>query len=127
MALTTGTFVTSSIVQAANQTGDLQYARIVFTMSGTYDQALNSSLVGVPTLIKNARHSNKTYTLRGATLGNPATKASDPRVIMAVKTVAVSGADVTFELTDGDYTTELAAAAIPEQKTPFSILVAFTE
>jgi hypothetical protein len=111
----------------SDSVGPLQLARINFTMSGTYAQADNGALVGVPTLIQNSRRNGKTVTMVYVMGGQPATKASDPTAIMGLKTVAISSADVTFELTDGDYTTELASAAVPAQARPFQILVGFTE
>lgn len=135
MALTTGTVHSVQTLRADSiapftlssvLTGQ-QYAEVFFTMSGTYDQSANSSLVGVPTLIQNSRRNGKTVTMNGVMGGQPASKASAPDSMMATKTVAISSADVTFELTDGDFSTELAAAAIPAQSRPFSIVVAFTE
>jgi len=126
MALTTGTVHTVNTLQSDAVTS-VQVANVLFTMSGTYDQSANSSLVGVPTLIQNSRRNGKTVTMLGVMTGNAAAKASAPGTIMGLKTVAISSADVTFEITDGDFTTELAAAAIPAQSRPFAILVAFTE
>lgn len=125
MAVTNGTVhsvdtITSDAVSA------LQVARIKFTMSGTYAQADNSLLAGIATLINNSRRNGKTVTLVDAMAGAPATKASNA-AIMAVKTVAIATNDLTFELTDGDFSTELASAAIPAQDRPFEVLVAFTE
>jgi len=126
MALTSGTVHTVNTLQSDAVTS-VQVANVLFTMSGTYDQSANSSLVGVPTLIQNSRRNGKTVTMIGVMPGNAAAKASAPGTIMGLKTVAISSADVTFEITDGDFTTELAAAAIPAQSRPFAILVAFTE
>lgn len=125
MALTSGTKQNIATVRA-DVVGDVQWALVVFTMAGVYDQSANSSLVGVGALISGDRRNGKTVTLRGAMLAQNATKQSG-NTIMSLKTVAVSTDDVTFEITDGDYSTELAAAAIPAQNTPFGILVAFTE
>jgi hypothetical protein len=126
MALTSGT-VWSVDTLKSSSVSRLQVAEVLFTMSGTYDQASNSSLVGVPTLIQNSRRNGKTVSLVAAMPGTPATKDSDPSAFMGLKTVAISSNDITFELTDGDFTTELAAAAIPAQDRPFMLLVAFTE
>ncbi len=126
MALTSGTCVGVQTL-ISDSVGPVQEAEVLFTMAGTYDQSADSSLVGVPTLIQNSRRNGKTVTMRGVMMGQTATKASDPTAFMAVKTVAISSANVTFEITDGDYSTELAAAAIPAQHRPFSIKVAFTE
>jgi hypothetical protein len=127
MALTTGTVWPADVetIRGADSS-DLQFARVLFSMSGTYDQSANSSLVGVPTLIQNSRRNGKTVTMRYVTCGGVARKSTN-NAIMALKTVAISSADVTFELTDGDYSTELGAGAIPAQAAPFSIIVGFTE
>lgn len=107
---------------------DLQLAEVLFTVSGTYAQADNGILSGVPTLIQNSRRNGATVTIRGATMSQLASKASDPSAFMSLKTVAVSTNDVTFEITDASHTTELAdATAVPAQSRPFGIVVAFTE
>jgi hypothetical protein len=106
----------------------LQVAEVLFTVSGTYAQGDNGILSGVPTLIQNSRRNGKTVTMRGVTVGQTASKSSDPSAFMSLKTVAISSSDVTFEITDASHTTELAdATAVPAQARPFSILVAFTE
>lgn len=126
MAVTNGT-VHSVDTLMSEAVSPLQVARIKFTMSGTYAQSDNSLLAGIATLINNSRRNGKTVTLVDAMAGTPATKASNPAAILSVKTVAISSADLTFELTDGDYSTELANGAIPAQDRPFEVLVAFTE
>lgn len=127
MALTTGTVYPADVnLWKGNSTSDVQVAQVLFTMAGTYDQSANSSLVGVGALISASRKNGKTVTIRDATFADVARKQSD-NSIMALKTIAISGADVTFEITDGDYSTELAAGAIPAQSVPFSLLVVFTE
>lgn len=126
MAVTNGT-IHSVAVKKSSAVSPLQECDVLFTMSGTYAQADNSSLVGVPTLIQNARRNGKTVTMVSVAVSTPATKTSNPATIMAVKGPAISTNDVTFELTDGDYSTELANGAIPAQERPFSLHVAFTE
>jgi co-chaperonin GroES (HSP10) len=127
MAVTSGTVHTVNTVDGHGWQ-DLQVALVLFTMSGTYAQADNSILSGVPTLIQESRRNGKTVTMRGVMIGQAARKESAPGTILAVKTVAISSSNVTFEVTDGDYSTEHAdATAIPAQSTPFGILVAFTE
>jgi hypothetical protein len=132
MALTTGTVHSVETIRSEHQS-PLQFAAVLFTMSGTYDQSANSSLVGVPTLIQNSRRNGKTVTMRTVGLWQAARKDTNPALLMALKTVAISSADVTFEITEGasanviDFSTELAAATIPTQSEPFGILVGFTE
>jgi len=127
MAVTSGT-VHSVRTREADALSPLQIAEILFTMSGTYAQADDSILTGVGALISASRRNGKTVTLVDCMRSTPATKASDPAVIMSIKSVAISTADITFAITDADYTTEHAnATAIPAQARPFSMLVAFTE
>lgn len=126
MATLSGTVHTVNTL-VSDSVSDLQVAAVKFTVSGTYVQADNAQLEGVPTLIQNSRRNGKTVTLVDAMRGCHATKSSDPAAIMSLKTVAVSSNDVTFEITDGDESTELAAGAVPTQDRPFEILVAFTE
>lgn len=126
MAVTNGT-IHSVAVKKSSAVSPLQECDVLFTMSGTYAQADNSSLVGVPTLIQNARRNGKTVTMVSVAVSTPATKTSNPSAFMAVKGPAISSNDVTFELTDGDYATELANGAIPAQERPFALHVAFTE
>lgn len=117
----------------ANNVDPLQHAAVYFTVGGTYVQADNANLLGVATLIQNSRRNGKTVTMRTVTLWQPARKESNPALFMALKTVAISTNDVTFEITEGatagtiDFSTELAAGAVPAQSVPFGILVGFTE
>jgi hypothetical protein len=46
---------------------------------------------------------------------------------MALASVAVFGDNVTGKITDGDWSTPLADAAVPEQGRPFSAIVTYTE
>jgi hypothetical protein len=127
MAQTSGTvFPADTVTWKANADSDLQWCQVLFTMSGTYDQSANSILTGVAAIIQNSRRNGKTVTMRYVSCADVARKQSN-NAIMALKTVAISTNDVTFEITDGDYSTELAAGAIPAQSAPFSLLVGFTE
>src|SRR6185369_181131 len=131
MALTSGTVYSVETLRP-NITDPYQVAHILFTMSGTYDQSANSSLVGVAALIQNSRRNGKTVTLVNCMPGQLARKDSNPALYMGLKTVAISSADITFEITESatagtpDFSTELAAAAIPLQSQPFGLLVGFT-
>ena len=129
MAVVSGTVHTVNTMEGyGGSVSSLQIAQILFTVSGTYAQADNGILSGVGTLIQNSRRNGKTVTPIDAMCGHAATKASDPSAILGLKTVAVSTNDVTFEITDGDFSTEFAdATAVPAQARPFAILVSFTE
>jgi hypothetical protein len=132
MAVTLGTLHSVQTIRAASM-DPVQIAEVLFTMSGTYAQADDSRLVGVDALIAASRRNGKTCAIKAAMGCQPARKDSNPALFMGLKTVAVSGADVMFEITEGgaagqvDLSTELAAGPIPAQATPFSILVSFTE
>lgn len=132
MAAVTATNV--QIVNIRSESKDkLQTVLLIFNLTGTYAQADNAIISGIPTLIANARRSGKVPSIKGAMLAQPARKASNPDLYMALKTVAVSGSDVTCEVTEGataktiDYSTELANGAMPDQETPFGIFVCFEE
>lgn len=128
MAVTSGTVYSVNTIKSDAVTG-LQVAEILFTMSGTYAQADDSILTGIAALIQDSRRNGKTVTLVDTMRGQPASSpAGAPTTFMSIKTVAISTADITFEITLGDYTTEYTdATAIATQDRPFSMLVAFTE
>ena len=134
MAVIAGTVHSVEIVRASH-TDPYQIARVLFTLSGTYVQADNAILQGVGALIAASLRNGKTITLAGgAMLGQLARKASDPSIFLGLKTVAISGSDVTFEVTLSsvagvpNYSTEFTdATALPEQSSPFAIDVGFAE
>lgn len=132
MAVTSGTVWSVQTVRSEHQ-DPVKIAEVLFTMAGTYAQADNSQLLGVPTLIQNSQRNGKTVTIHDAMGAQQARKATDPALMMGIKTVAVAGANVTFEITESavagvpDLSTELANGAIPTQECPFSMYVVFTE
>jgi|SRR6478735_5399647 len=109
--------------------GSVQLAEVLFTIptTETYDQSANGILTGVAALIQSSRRNGKTVNLLGVAPSQSASKDSDRSAFFGLKTVAISTADVTFEVTDNHVTTELAAAAVPAQDRPFGIVVAFYE
>lgn len=133
MAVVSGTLV--NVDQVKSDANDpLQFIALYFTVSGTYAQADNGILSGVPTLIQNGRRNGKTVTMKTVSLWQPARKASDPALLMGLKTLAISSSDITFEITENatggvvDVSTEAAdATAVPTQSTPFGILVGYVE
>jgi hypothetical protein len=136
MAIVSITSLDNFQILKANENDPLQYAVLYFSPSGTYAQADNLKLVAVPTLIQNGRRNGKTVTMVAGTLAlwQPARKASDPDVFLAVKTLAISTNDITMELTLSatakaiDVATEFTdATAIPALSIPLAILVGFTE
>lgn len=134
MAVTSGTVHSVAVLKDDALNDKLKVALVLFTMSGTYAQANNSQLLAVPTLIQNSRRNGKTVTLVDAMLWQAARSAADPDVLLGLKTVAISTADITFEITLGaganalDTSTEFTdSTAIPAQDTPFGLAVLFTE
>lgn len=119
-----------------NDRDPIQIAFILFFLpsSATYAQGDNAILSGVPTLIADTRRNGKTINLKGTPMFvQAARKKSDADLYMGLKTLAVAGSDITFEVTEGatakviDYSTELANGAVPAQSVPFGIYVAFEE
>ena len=106
---------------------ELQVARVQFTVAGTYAQGDDGILSAVPTLIQSSRRNGKTVTMRDVMLGTPGTR-TDTGAVLTLKTVAISSANITFEIATSDYSTEFTdATAVPTMNRPFEILVAFTE
>lgn len=129
MAVVSGTVTNVTTLEGyAGSVQTLQVAQVLFSLSGTYAQADNGIVSGVNTAIQNSRRNGKTVTLVDAMCGWQARKAADPATFLALKTVAVSTNDVTFEVTNNDFSTEFTdATAIPSMSTDFCILVSFTE
>lgn len=132
MAVTTGTITSVDTIIPDNRETGLQVARVLFTISGTYAQANNSQIQAVTTAIQNSRRNGKTVTLVDAMVCQPALTTDG--YILGAKTLAISTADITFELTISaslntlDMSTEYGdATAIKAQGTPMGFLVSFTE
>ena len=133
MALTTGTIRSTCTVKPDRDETTLQAELVLFDITGTYDQSANSKILAVDAAIQNSRRNGKTVTLVAAILWQPAFDTTTAGLLLGAKTLAISGSDITFELTEGatpgvlDVSTELAAAAIPNMGSPMGFLVTFTE
>ncbi|MGK3981321.1 hypothetical protein WMF38_57520 [Sorangium sp. So ce118] len=129
MAVVSGTVTNVTTLEGfAGSVQTLQVAQVLFTLSGTYAQADNGILSSVNTAIQNSRRNGKTVTLVDAMCGWQARKATDPATFLALNTVAVSTNDITFQVTNNNFTSEFTdATALPETSTPFCLLVSFTE
>jgi len=133
MAVTSGTISSVDTVLSDNRENTLQIARVLFTISGTYNQTDNSQITAVATAIQDSRRNGKTVTLKDAMLCQAALDSTNSGLLLGAKTIAVSGADITFELTEGatantlDLSTELSAGTIPTQATPLGFFVSFIE
>jgi hypothetical protein len=126
MAAVTGT-VHSVHTLKSDSVQRVQLAEVLFTVAGTYVQNDNGILAGVATLIQNSRRNGKTVTMVGCAPSQAASKSATPSEFLSLKTVAISSADITFEVTDNSDSTEHAGAAMTAQSRPFGIVVAFTE
>jgi hypothetical protein len=132
MAVTYGTISSVHHIEA-DGLSPLQQAVVYFTMSGTYAQADNGQVSDVDAAIEASLRNGKQVTLVDAVLVQPARKDSNKALMMGAKTVAVSGANITFEATEGatahsyDGSTELANGAWPaHDSVNFGLLVTFT-
>jgi hypothetical protein len=96
---------------------------IGFTISGTYVQNDNAQLTSVPTAIQNAMKWNRTVTLLDAMFAAP---GDENGTVIGAKTVAVSGSNITFELTGGDLSTEHAGATLATVGQAIFLSVTFT-
>jgi hypothetical protein len=135
MAVTSGTIVGVDTKLPNNLQTPLQAALVLFTISGTYAQSDNSIVSAVATAIQDSRRNGKTVTLVDAMLYQAAFDASSSTagLLLCAKTIAISGADITFELTESatantiDVSTELSNGTIPTLGSPLGFLVTFTE
>ena len=137
MAVVSGTITSVMTVKADRDETPLQVALVLFTLSGTYAQADNAQLLAVDAAIQNSRRNGKTVTLLDAMLVQPAADAGNATtggLLLCAKTIAISGSNITFEVTESatagtvDISTEFAdATALPAQGWPFGFYVSFTE
>lgn len=96
---------------------------ITCEFSGTYAQGDNAQILAVPTAIQDSLRSGGTVTLRDAAFATPGIEGAS--TVIGAKTVAVSSADITLELTGADLTTEHANAALSELSKPISFFVTY--
>jgi hypothetical protein len=115
-------------ITKAGAVDSLWEAEVFCTVAGTYDQGATESLevLLVPAAIENAMKNGKTVTLIDAMPCQTASKTTDPSLFMSLSAVSVSTTTVNAEITDEDFSTELAAAAVPGQDRPFGFKVVFT-
>lgn len=127
MATLNPTITQVSIVDGG-ATSAIRIARVLFTVTGTYDRSASESLevLAVPTAIQNSMRNGKTVTLQSA--------GSGPAGLIGTQEyhcegVVVSTADVHCTLFKSDIAAGLehADAAIGTFNRPCQLLVAFTE
>ncbi len=90
--------------------------------AGTYVQAENAKFADVDAAIGASLRSNATITLLDACF---AQMGSESGTAIGAKTVAVSSADITLELTGADMSTEHAAAVLSTVTEPIHIYVTY--
>ena len=129
MALTYGT-VQGVATMAADAVTPIQTARIVFYHDSVnnYDTSAHGKLLAVAALISASRRDGKTITLLGvSSFASQAATNASTGTILALSTVAISGADVTYDVVGSDYATEITnGVPCPAQDYPFGIDVYFT-
>lgn len=136
MTVASGTIWSVDTVLPANEQTPLQAARVLFTISGTYDTSAHAQLLAVDAAISASRRNGKTVTLVAAMLYQAAFDVSSTTagLLLCAGTIAVSGSNITFNLTESgtantiDVTDEISnATPIPTQGCPLGFLVSFTE
>ena len=90
--------------------------------SGSYVQGDNAQFTAVSTAIASSLRSNATITLIDASFGQMGDENGTP---IGAKTVAVSGANITCELTTDDMSTEHATAALSTMLEPIYLNVTY--
>lgn len=129
MATLEGTVTNVTTVEGfSGSVADPQIAQVLFDLTGTYVQADDATVLDVAGAIEDSRRNGKTVTLIDAMGGWRARIASDPSTYMGLKTLAVDGDNVDFEVTLNSATTEYTnSTALVATSTPFCMLVSFTE
>lgn len=128
MAVVDGTITGVSLYEtpggpAENGTGvEVQSCVITATFSGTYASE-NAEILAVPTAIQNSRRDGKTVTLLQAMMEFPGDEAG---TVIGAKSVAVSTADLTMDLTQSNLTSEHAGALLGTMTKPIGFRVLYT-
>lgn len=129
MATLSGTITSVALIDTPSgsvidSSGNLvQNAVIHFTISGTYVQADDAQLTGVPAAMRTRMAGGKTPTLLSAMFCAPGDEAGTP---IGTTAVTVSGTTLSFGLTGGDLSTEHAGATIGTVGRPIAIRVCYT-
>lgn len=131
MATLEGSVHSVEIIRASDR-DPLMLAAVYFTVTGTYVQADDATLLTVPDLIQNSRRNGKTATMKAVAMIQPARKASNGE-FLTLGSPTIDSTAIDFSIVDQasttsiSGTTELAAGAVPAQGVPFGLLVTFTE
>ena len=129
MATLSGTITSVALIDTPSgsvidSSGNLvQNAVIHFTISGTYVQADDAQLTGVPAAMRTRMAGGKTPTLLDAMFCAPGDEAGTP---IGCSSVAVSGTTIGFALTGGDLSTEHAGATLGTVGKPIALRVCYT-
>lgn len=115
------TTVTGPRVTSANKRIFLCHVTAEFT--GTYAQADNARITNLHTEIANSLRNGSTVAIVDAAFAQIGSESNG--TLLGAKTVAVSGNNVTMELTTGDLSTEHGNAAIVND-VPLAFAVTYT-
>ena len=100
-------------------------ALVTFTITGTYVQADDAQITGVPAALKAIIKNGATIAfVRSACLASPGDEAG---TAIGVGPITVSGTTLSFALTGGDLVTEHAGAALGTINAPIGIWVTWVE
>lgn len=95
---------------------------VAVAFSGSYVQGDNAQVLNIAPAIQNSRRQG-TVTILQAMMEYPGLEEG---VVIGAKSVAVSGAGITCELTSGDLTTEHDTAALANMASPIGFRVLYT-
>ena len=129
MAVTYGTITSITTIRGGSYQPDgIECCLVEWTMSSadTYAQGDDSSVLAVASAIENTRRDGRVVTLVEACAAHGAPTTADLSVIQGPGTLAVSTADITFDLNVADYVTEHANALITATSGPMGAYVTFT-
>lgn len=130
MAILSGTILavhglTTSTGPAEDSAAKRVYnCHVVAEFSGTYAQADDAQILAVPTAIQDSLRSGGTVALLDAAFAQAGIEGTS--TVIGAKTVAVSGANITLELTGGDLSTEHANGALGTMARPLDFFVSYT-
>jgi hypothetical protein len=129
MALLEGTVKEVQLIRGPVATPlALQWALVLFEVTGTYVQGDNATVLDVAGAIESSKRNGKTVTLVDAMFAQAAAKSTDPTGYMGLKTVAVDTDNIDFEITLDSTSTEYTnATALVGCASWFGVLVSYTE
>jgi ribonuclease PH len=130
MATVSGTIVavhghTTSTGPARTSAGKRIFnCHVVAEFSGTYAQSDNAQISDVDDAIASALHTGSTVALVDAAFAQAGIEGTN--TVIGAKTVAVSGSNITCELTGGDLSTEHSSSALGTPARGIDFFVSYT-